>query len=809
MKKITFHTRIALFSIVLLSMVAVSAPHADAATCNAEADLSGQLGSNGSATVTNRSTTCSYQVGLASYKKFDENINNQTLFSSDVKTIGPNRSLSLSVSLPSCAYQLDVFYGNLITDYSTGARYGDRLLQARHAGGDYCGNNNFTVSCNVSDTSVTTGTTVSFTADAVGGTAPYTYQWSGTDGINGTTRTISKLFNSAGNKTATVIVRSGTREITKTCPVVVVSTPQADITGSCTASDQSINVGQSVTYTANANGGNNSFTYQWTGPEGLSSTNRVVDKTYNNAGTKTAQVQVTSNGRSITFVCPVVVVSQTSTPDISGSCDVNKTSARPGETVTYTAAANGGTGNFTYLWTGPENFSSTNNPASKAYTTEGTKTAQVRITSGNQSINKICPTVIIDDVLPFNLTCTASPTVAEVNDMVTFTARPTGGSGNFTYSWSGADGLTSTERLVSKTFSTAGTKIATVFVNDGTQTKSANCQTVIEQQTQGVGGQCTASPTTTNVGQSVSFSAQGTGGNGNYTYSWNGLENSFSSQSFNTTFSSIGNKNVTVNITSNGITTQRSCPVFIQGQTNNNDTLDIQCDVSPSRPEVDERVEWSVTVNGGDGNYTYRWTGDADGTSRTVYEEYNDEGEYEATIRVRDGQGEERSRVCRIDVEEDEEDEDDEDLDVSCSVSDSRVRVGDDVTFSARVDGGSNPYDYRWDIDDNGDEEDRTVRVSFDSPGRKYAEVTVEDDDGDEERARCSVLVEDDVTIISNPLPPPTQSYVYLNQVPYTGAGDTLKYISFAVMLAFWSIFVSYIYIRKRSRKMSFAQLQH
>ncbi len=101
------------------------------AGCDPEKDLTGSLGTN-NGTVHNRSTKCSYQIGIASYKMYALNrIDDQTLFDSDSRTIGPGQSVTMSVDLPTCAYQLDQFYGHLIKTFSTGENYMSRLLGDR------------------------------------------------------------------------------------------------------------------------------------------------------------------------------------------------------------------------------------------------------------------------------------------------------------------------------------------------------------------------------------------------------------------------------------------------------------------------------------------------------------------------------------------------------------------------------------------------------------------------------------------------------------------------------------------------------
>lgn len=106
--------------------------------CNPDKDLSGWFSSNSRGVIQNESATCSYDVGIASYEKYDEIIDHQIHFDSTTTTINPNQKLYLDVGLPNCAAQIDIFYGPVLFSLD-GQRYGTRLLSARHIGGtNYC-----------------------------------------------------------------------------------------------------------------------------------------------------------------------------------------------------------------------------------------------------------------------------------------------------------------------------------------------------------------------------------------------------------------------------------------------------------------------------------------------------------------------------------------------------------------------------------------------------------------------------------------------------------------------------------------------
>jgi hypothetical protein len=81
-----------------------------------------------SAQFTNHSNTCSYPIGLAVFKRFDNNIDHQELYDYSLAIIPPHSTLVLTVNNPTCSYQADAFYGDLIVSFAGGVRYDERRL---------------------------------------------------------------------------------------------------------------------------------------------------------------------------------------------------------------------------------------------------------------------------------------------------------------------------------------------------------------------------------------------------------------------------------------------------------------------------------------------------------------------------------------------------------------------------------------------------------------------------------------------------------------------------------------------------------
>ncbi len=97
--------------------------------------------------ITNTSTNCTYPIGVASYKAYENyqvSVKTQQYYDSKIVSIGPGQSWIHTVKTPTCAYQVDVFYGNLLKGFKSTTYSGEkRLLDAYffpdgHKKVDYC-----------------------------------------------------------------------------------------------------------------------------------------------------------------------------------------------------------------------------------------------------------------------------------------------------------------------------------------------------------------------------------------------------------------------------------------------------------------------------------------------------------------------------------------------------------------------------------------------------------------------------------------------------------------------------------------------
>lgn len=130
--------------------------------------------------------------------------------------------------------------------------------------------------------------------------------------------------------------------------------------------------------------------------------------------------------------------------------------------------------------------------------------------------------VSINEPLPnFNISCSASPNPVKTGENVTFTAIVSGGTGPYTYTWSGA--CEGSSASCTNSFSSPGEKSALlIVVSDDPYVRNVSCSVSVVASAPELNVSCSASPSTTIPGQNVTFSCLISGGKPPYKYSWSG-----------------------------------------------------------------------------------------------------------------------------------------------------------------------------------------------------------------------------------------------------------------------------------------------
>jgi len=559
----------------------------------------------------------------------DRLIDNQVLFASQLRTIAPNAILTMTVTAPACAYQIDLFYGNLITSFANNVRYGERRL----AGEARIRNNNF---CAPAISRIEIVKSAPATVPRYGdieftftikntGTAPENHVYfsdviqngltlksispsSSCNVISGRVNDIECNFASIAASSTKIIkavfstgyissgdtmfacedkiinravirgnsftdIYSNTTQTTVKCPVPYT------FTVSCAAPASSVIVGNPVLWTStNTASATATKTFVWSGTDALTGNNATTSKIYTATGTKTATISVTSLGVTKQASCSVNIVPAVVIPpyNFTLACSAQSTQANKNTSVVWTST-NNATGTKTFVWSGTDALTGNNATTSKIYTATGTKNASIAITSQGVTKQAMCSINIVEPAVVTTpdiiLSCAANPTSAVAPATILWIATATGGNNSYVYSWSGTDGLTGSAATTSLNYTSTGTKNAVIMVTSGNKTATSTCATNLTQQTTTGGG----------------------GGGG----------------------SSVA-------------------------------TLDAVCAVTPTNPRINEAVTFNVNLSTTDAA-TYSWTG-ADGiatTSKSFIKSFATTGSKNATVVVTSG-ARSTTRTCSV-----------------------------------------------------------------------------------------------------------------------------------------------------------------
>ena len=482
--------------------------------------------------------------------------------------------------------------------------------------------------------------------------------------------------------------------------------------------------------------------------------------------------------------------------------------SQSGATIATTGKTNDIPENRDHMVTVVENNLSISDTAKVAFAVHSRYPANTR-----NSVTPVCALFdkIVEPVV-VSVSCDVSDTSVNVGENVKFSASGSGGVGGYTYSWS--NDVSGSGETITRSFNNPGSYAAKVTATDSNGNKaSKSCPVVVVKEVdQDLNLTCTVSDTSIKVGNSVTYTANATGGSGNYSYSWNGAVDGTGSQKVRT-FNSVGSFNASVVVTDgNNNTKSANCPTVVVSNDDDPEDFNITCEVDDTSVEIDDRVRFSVDINGGNSPFRYNWDGDIEGEdddNSTLTVKYDDDGSKHVRVTVTDDDGKSDSDDCPT-VRVDEEDDD---LDVTCRVSDTSVDVGDSVRFTVDVDGGNSPFEYQWDGDIEGEDDDeRSIRVEYDDEGRYDVEITVEDDDGNEDSDDCpTVRVGDDRDVVTRSTPSGTPAgleSVFLNQIPYTGLKEDMgKILGYVSLLILWSIVIGLVLYRRYQRGLRSAEI--
>jgi YVTN family beta-propeller protein len=207
---------------------------------------------------------------------------------------------------------------------------------------------------------------------------------------------------------------------------------------------------------------------------------------------------------------------------------------------------------------------------------------------------------------------------ADVNQSVTLTAQPSGGSGVYTsFNWTGLGGAVCTALATSHPscrFPSSGGYEIQVTVVDSNFGVNQSAPTPLSVYPDPVSVLPTADHTSADVTEAVTFSEAAYGGPGSFQYQWVGLEAAScadpASANPSCTFSVTGMVNVSVIVTdpTGAHSVSPALPFEVY-------SLPTVADPNATRSiaDVGESVRFSTSASGGVGGYTFAWSGLPDG----------------------------------------------------------------------------------------------------------------------------------------------------------------------------------------------------
>ncbi len=478
-----------------------------------------------------------------------------------------------------------------------------------------------------------------------GGTSPYTYAWTGSNGYTASTANITGL--AAGTYNLIVTDNAGC-----TGAYTATITQASAININFSQTNVSCFGGTTGSISVTAGGGTGSYNYVWLRNGSPFGTNTPT-LTALTAGTY--QVTVT-DGNSCTSV-QTVTITQPASP-LSATTTITNVSCFGGSNGQVVLTPAGGTAPYTFAWTGPSSFTATTKNISGrtagTYSVTITDAKGCTLILGSVIIEQAFAPLTIGFLPPQNVSCFGG------NDGFLGTLA-SGGTEPYAYNWSNG---ASTRNI---TGLSAGTYNLTVTDAFGCV---ATLSLVITQPASALSASATPVNTScfgsTNGGVTLSVS----GGTANYTYLWS---NGTTSQ--NLTNVAAGNYQVTV-------TDARGCTAISTATVNSPVKIDLSGAVTNVLCNGASTGAITLSRTGGTAPFGYDWGGGITTQNRTGLAA----GTYNVTVT--DGNGCTDTKTYTIT----------QNIAITATLVNSNISCsgGSNGSINLSVSGGTGPYTYVW-----------------------------------------------------------------------------------------------------------------
>ena len=287
-------------------------------------------------------------------------------------------------------------------------------------------------------------------------------------------------------------------------------------------------------------------------------------------------------------------------------------------------------------------------------------------------------------VLTPSLHVGATPTLADVNQTIQFTALEIGLTGPIEFQWAFGDGTNSTLESPTHAYAQAGTYTASAWANNSTLSLEGSVAVTVNGPLS-VSASCSSA--NIDLGVQVDFTATPKGGTAPYQFEWSfGDHTSGSGATPVHIYQTPGNYTVQVNVTD---TVDEIATAYVAVTVW--PALSVSVSAGESSTDVGIPIGFTSTIAGGYEPYNYTWKfGDgATGWGSSTSHSFNRSGAFTVTLSVVDHGGgvASASTTVRISALP---------AIVSFTASPSPVRVGNSTELTVTVAGGISPFTFAY-----------------------------------------------------------------------------------------------------------------
>ena len=435
----------------------------------------------------------------------------------------------------------------------------------------------------------------------------------------------------------------------------------------------------------------------------------------------------------------------TGTSPLSTSFTTLPSAPQVGQPVTFTASTSGGTSPYSDSWNFGDGSSGIGSIVSHTFSTTGTFQVTLTTRDSTSPANTAISTralTVSPAASPLTITFSFSPRSPTVGQTINFAATVSGGTQPYGVGWDFGDGAISVGLSATHAYASPGTFNVTAAVTDsGTPSQTASKSSPVTVTTNILSTSFTFSPSTIQVGRTVTFTATTSGGTSPYTDSWNFGDGSSSSGARTThVFNNPGSFQVV--LTTHDSSSPTNTATSIKSLTVNavSSTLRVTLSFNPTSPSAGQTVNFAATVSGGTAPYGVGWDfGDGGiAVGPTITHTYSSAGTFNVTAAATDSSSPAQTAavsmliVVTTPVP----------LTVQFSFSPSQPTAGTVVSFKSAVSGGIAPYDYSWNFGDS------TATSSSANPSHTYSSagtfkvsLTVNDSAGKQSTTSNNIVV--------------------------------------------------------------------